>query len=77
MGVGEPTYLGHENGSRGLSRAAVRYARFLGVSLDWLIDGRGDGGRAPAPPPRNAELGAPVRFGATRKALRRRRSRTR
>jgi phage repressor protein C with HTH and peptisase S24 domain len=42
IGVGEPTYLGHENGSRGLSRAAPRYARFFRVSLDWLIDGRGD-----------------------------------
>jgi len=37
MGIEEPTYLGHENGSRGLSRAAPRYARFFGVSLDWLI----------------------------------------
>src|SRR5262245_22181911 len=73
MGIEEPTYLGHENGSRGLSRAAARYARFFGVSLDWLIDGRG--GLAPAagpadraaaaapPPPRNAELGGPARFG--------------
>src|ERR1700692_4518702 len=42
MGVEEPTYLGHENGSRGLSRAAARYARFFRVSLDWLIDGRGE-----------------------------------
>ena len=42
IGVGEPTYLGHENGSRGLSRAAARYARFFHVSLDWLIEGRGD-----------------------------------
>jgi phage repressor protein C with HTH and peptisase S24 domain len=42
MGIGEPTYLGHENGSRGLSRAAGRYARFFQVSLDWLIAGRGD-----------------------------------
>jgi phage repressor protein C with HTH and peptisase S24 domain len=42
MGVEEPTYLGHENGSRGLSRAAARYARFFHVSLDWLIDGRGE-----------------------------------
>jgi phage repressor protein C with HTH and peptisase S24 domain len=75
MGIEEPTYLGHENGSRGLSRAAARYARFLGVSLDWLIDGRGmrlggdsgpGGARAPplAAPPRNAELGGPARFGA-------------
>jgi phage repressor protein C with HTH and peptisase S24 domain len=42
MGIGEPTYLGHENGSRGLSRAAARYARFFRVSLDWLIGGRGE-----------------------------------
>src|SRR5690348_18129879 len=42
MGIEEPTYLGHENGSRGLSRAAARYARFFRVSLDWLIGGRGE-----------------------------------
>jgi phage repressor protein C with HTH and peptisase S24 domain len=42
IGVGEPTYLGHENGSRGLSRAAARYARFFHVSLDWLLEGRGE-----------------------------------
>src|SRR5215471_7339103 len=51
MGIEEPTYLGHENGSRGVSRTAARYARFFGVSLDWLIDGRGEplrtGGEAP------------------------------
>src|SRR5437016_10079188 len=71
MGIEEPTYLGHENGSRGVSRAAARYARFFGVSLDWLIDGRGmrlggDSGSAAAlaAPPRNAELGGPARFGA-------------
>jgi phage repressor protein C with HTH and peptisase S24 domain len=73
MGIEEPTYLGHENGSRGLSRAAARYARFFGVSLDWLIDGRGEPGRAggatasdlpPSPHPRNAEIGGPARFGA-------------
>jgi phage repressor protein C with HTH and peptisase S24 domain len=71
MGIEEPTYLGHENGSRGLSRAAPRYARFFGVSLDWLIDGRGmrlGGGSGiaaapPAVPPRNAEIGGPARFG--------------
>jgi phage repressor protein C with HTH and peptisase S24 domain len=77
LGIEEPTYLGHENGSRGLSRAAARYARFFGVSLDWLIDGRGgrlcgdearvasDAGLLPlSAPPRNAELGGPARFGA-------------
>ena len=77
MGIEEPTYLGHENGSRGLSRAAARYARFFGVSLDWLIDGRGEARLAAtlqastsapeAPfrvPPRNAEVGGPARFAA-------------
>lgn len=70
MGIEEPTYLGHENGSRGLSRAAARYARFFGVSLDWLIDGRAAlrpaaGAEPPlAAPPRNGELGGPARFGA-------------
>jgi phage repressor protein C with HTH and peptisase S24 domain len=65
MGIEEPTYLGHENGSRGLSRAAARYARFFGVSLDWLIDGRGRAAEPPLPaPPRNAEIGGPARFGA-------------
>jgi phage repressor protein C with HTH and peptisase S24 domain len=70
MGIEEPTYLGHENGSRGLSRAAPRYARFFGVSLDWLIDGGRDAARAAEPPlaapPRNAELGGPARFGGAR-----------
>jgi phage repressor protein C with HTH and peptisase S24 domain len=78
IGIEEPTYLGHENGSRGLSRAAARYARFFGVSLDWLIDGRGDARFATAPhpaaaapdaflpaPPRNAELGGPARFASS------------
>src|SRR5262245_7853924 len=46
MGVEEPTYLGHENGSRGLSRAAQRYAKFFRVSLDWLLAGRGEFGAA-------------------------------
>src|SRR5262249_42707558 len=42
MGVEEPTYLGHENGSRGLSRAGPRYAKFFRVSLDWRLAGRGE-----------------------------------
>ena len=41
MGIPAPTYRGHENGSRGLSRNAERYARFFGVPLDWLLTGRG------------------------------------
>lgn len=41
LGVRESTYLGHENGSRGLSRNAARYASFFGVSLDWLLSNKG------------------------------------
>jgi len=41
MGMEPPTYLGHENGHRGLSRAASRYADFYRVSLDWLLRGKG------------------------------------
>jgi len=46
MGMKPPTYLGHENGTTGLRRgAAIRYAKFYGVSLDWLLTGSGDGKR--------------------------------
>jgi hypothetical protein len=41
LGVPEPTYFGHENGSRGLSRAGRRYADFFQVSLEWLLTGKG------------------------------------
>lgn len=36
-----PTYLGHENGSRGFSRQAARYAGFYKVDLRWLLTGVG------------------------------------
>lgn len=41
VGVGEPTYLGHENGSRGYHRNAERYARRFRVRLEWLWSGQG------------------------------------
>ena len=42
LGVREPTYLGHENGSRGFKRdSADNYARRFGVSLEWLLTGKG------------------------------------
>lgn len=52
MGVAAATYHGHENGSRGLGRSAQRYADFFGVSLDWLLRGKGEppsGEAKPAP----------------------------
>lgn len=36
MGVPVPTYLGHENGSRGFLTDIPRYARFFGVRWQWL-----------------------------------------
>ena len=46
MGMKPPTYLGHENGTTGLRRtAAIRYAKFYGLSLDWLLTGSGEGRR--------------------------------
>lgn len=36
-----PTYAGHENGSRGLRRNIEKYARRFGVTMDWLMTGRG------------------------------------
>lgn len=47
IGMPPPTYLGHENGTTALRRgAAIRYAAFFGVSLDWLLTGKGTSGRA-------------------------------
>ncbi|MFZ5737695.1 MAG: XRE family transcriptional regulator [Pseudomonadota bacterium] len=67
MGISPPTYLGHENGSRGLSRSAKRYAEFFHVSLEWLLTGRGAPRRskpAPADEPRTVPLVGYVGAGA-------------
>lgn len=42
LGIPYPTYAGHENGSRGVVRAAPQYARRYRVTLDWLLTGKGD-----------------------------------
>lgn len=41
LGVKEPTYLGHENGSRGFLPHAARYANFYKVRVHWLLTGTG------------------------------------
>lgn len=41
MGVYAPTYLGHENGSRGLGRNLQKYSKFFKVSAVWLLTGEG------------------------------------
>lgn len=48
LGIKEPTYMGHENGSRGFKhKSAEQYARRFGVSLEWLLTGRGTMERRP------------------------------
>lgn len=39
------TYAQHENGTRGIVRAAARYAKAYGVSEAWLLTGTGAGPR--------------------------------
>ena len=42
LGIPEPTYASHENGSRGFTKtSAQRYADFFRVNLEWLLTGRG------------------------------------
>lgn len=42
MGIKPPTYLGHENGSRGFSaKKAEKYAKFYQVDVVWLLYGTG------------------------------------
>lgn len=40
MGISVPSYTHHENGTRGFTKHAARYAQFFGVSLDWLLAGK-------------------------------------
>jgi SOS-response transcriptional repressor LexA len=43
LGVKEPTYYSHENGSSGLrASVAEKYARKFKVSLTWLLTGQGE-----------------------------------
>lgn len=41
IGIKQPTFTHHENGTRGITKSAERYAAFFRVSLDWLMTGRG------------------------------------
>lgn len=54
-----PTYAAHENGVRGIGRNAERYARFYGVSLDWLMRGIGPG---PTRHPIDDDVRLPTRY---------------
>lgn len=66
MGVNYQTYAAHENGSRGLRRdAALKYAKFFNVSLEFLLTGRKSTNARPDVVSRNAPIvdgdGMPVR----------------
>ncbi len=41
LGLPEPTYSGHENGTRGFRKHAPGYASRFRVSLTWLLTGQG------------------------------------
>ncbi|TPE49958.1 helix-turn-helix domain-containing protein [Amaricoccus solimangrovi] len=43
FGWSEDTYAQHENGTRGLTRSATRYAKAFKVSSAWILTGEGDG----------------------------------
>lgn len=50
FGWKEPTYFGHENGSRGLTvETAHRYARHFRVTPEWLLYGTGEARKKPVP----------------------------
>lgn len=42
LGMQSATLTHHENGTRGFVREAARYAKFFKVSLEWLLEGRGE-----------------------------------
>jgi hypothetical protein len=50
LGMKPPTYVHHENATRGLLDHASVYASFFGVSLEWLVTGRGSMTGAPGIP---------------------------
>jgi hypothetical protein len=66
--VAESTYYGHERGTDGFSRVIGLYARFFGVTVDWLLTGKGEMKPAPRsyhPPaiPMMGKVGAGGRVG--------------
>lgn len=49
LGMKPPTYLAHENGSRGFGpKNALRYATFYRVNIAWLLYGTGQARQAVA-----------------------------
>jgi transcriptional regulator with XRE-family HTH domain len=70
LGVEYPTYASHENGSRTFDiDAAVHYARRYRVSLDWLLDGKGEAPRADGANPESVLRSALLAYGVPSKHL--------
>lgn len=58
------TYLGHENGSRGVrADSAARYGRAFNVPPEWILFGKGSPGRAEPRPPKPIYLRGYVQAG--------------
>jgi SOS-response transcriptional repressor LexA len=73
MRVPAPTYLAHENGSRGFpAQRAKQYADFFRVSPEWLLYGKGGAPTpepAPVAKPVPSDVGAPVNLADLRAYL--------
>ena len=57
------TYGAHENGGRGLSRQAERYAKAFGVTPEWLLYGRNKGEVSSGVPQERVQVLAEVLLG--------------
>lgn len=60
FGFKPSTYGGHESGSRGIGRAAARYAKAYGVSEGWLLTGEGEAPPTPQVPVMGMAAGSVV-----------------
>ena len=61
LGVNRVTYVAHENGNSGIrAEKAELYARRFGVSLEWLLTGKGDPVKMGAIPVQIEVVGLPV-----------------
>lgn len=60
MGIPQQTYMAHENGSRGFTKAAERYAKFFKVAPEWLLFGAGAGPRITYSPAKSPDDGRPI-----------------
>ena len=60
MGIPQQTYMAHENGSRGFTKSAERYAKMFKVTPQWLLFGAGAGAKMTPPPTKSPDDGRPI-----------------